>query len=121
MAQRPPAIGFDEVPLDEARRMSREPRMHLELSHALKQKIPSLEDTATRMPLREDIRPTTMKNRILRVAVALGMPVTVRKVPGGLLFWRSTAEDCHQGTELAQRLQIARSKGRARPGRRRRA
>jgi hypothetical protein len=29
-----------------------------------------------------------MKNRILRVDVELGVPVTVRKIPGRLIFWR---------------------------------
>jgi hypothetical protein len=42
-----------------------------------------------------------MKNRILCVAAALGIPVTVRRVPGGLLFWRSIDEDLQQATEVA--------------------
>ena len=45
-----------------------------------------------------------MKHRILRVAAALGMLVTVRKVPGGLLFWRSTDEDLQQANEVVARL-----------------
>jgi len=64
--------------------------------------------------------PTTMKNRLLRVAAELRIPLTIRKVPGGLLFWRSTAEDLEQAKEVAQRLQPAQRKGRARPGQRRR-
>jgi hypothetical protein len=50
----------------------------------------------------------TMKNRILRVAATLGMPVTIRKVPGGLLFWPSTDEDRTQANKIAQRLPSAR-------------
>jgi hypothetical protein len=40
MAQHPPTIAFEDVPLAEACRMSRGPRMNPELYHALKQKIP---------------------------------------------------------------------------------
>jgi hypothetical protein len=87
---------------------------------AFKGKIQSFDNTATRITLPEGISPTTMKNRILRVAAELNTPVTVRRVRGGLLFWRSTAEDLEQAKEVAQRLQPARRKGRARPGQRRR-
>jgi len=48
-----------------------------------------------------------MKNRILRVAAEMGIPVTIRRVPGGLLFWRSTDEDLQQAAEVAARLQGA--------------
>jgi hypothetical protein len=109
MVQRSPTIALDDVPLDKARRMSRGPRMHPELYHALKQKIQSLDNTATRMPLPEGTHPTTMRIRILRVAAELGLPVAIRKIPGGLLFWRSSDEDRQQATEVAQRLQTARS------------
>lgn len=108
MADSSSPIEFEDVPLDEARRMSRGPRMNPELYNALKQKIQSLDTTATRMPLTDGTSPTTMKNRILRVAAELNVPVTVRKVPGGLLFWRSTAEDLQQAREIAARLQSAR-------------
>jgi hypothetical protein len=50
------------------------------------QKIHSLDTTATRMPLPEDTSSTTMQHRVLRMAAALGVPVTIRRVPGGLLF-----------------------------------
>jgi hypothetical protein len=39
VAQQPLTIEFEDVPLDEARGMSRGPRMDAELYHALKQKI----------------------------------------------------------------------------------
>jgi hypothetical protein len=66
---------------------------------ALKQNIQSLDNAATRMSLPEGTSPTTMKNRLLRVAADLNIPVTVRKVPGGVLFWRFTQHtDCtHHG------------------------
>jgi len=108
MVQQSPPIQFDDIPLDEARRMGRWPRIDPELYRALQQKIPSLDTTAARMTIPEGTSPTTMKHRILRVAAELGMPVTIRKVPGGLLFWRSTDEDLTQAQEIAQRLQSAR-------------
>jgi hypothetical protein len=108
MAQQHPTIECEDIPLDEARRMSRGPRMHPVLYHALKEKIQSLDTIATDMPLPDGTSPTTMKNRILRVAAELGIPVTIRSVPGGLLFWRSTDEDLQQATEVAGRLQSAR-------------
>ena len=110
MADQSSPFEFEDVPLDEARRMSRGPRMDPELYHALKEKIQSLDNTATRMPLPEDTSPTTMKHRILRVAAELNVPVTVRKVPGGLIFWHSTDEDLQQAQEIVTRLQSARSR-----------
>jgi hypothetical protein len=47
--------------------------MDPELYQALKGKIQSLDNTATRLMLPEETSPTTMKNRLLRVAAALGM------------------------------------------------
>jgi hypothetical protein len=120
MAQEPPAIHFEDVPLAEARTMGRGLRMDPELYQAFKEKIQSLDNTATRITIPEGTSPTTMKNRLLRVAAELGIPLTIRKVPGGLLFWRSTAEDLEQAKEVAQRLQPVQRKGRARPGQRRR-
>ena len=107
MADSSSPIEFEDVPLDEARRMGRGPRMDPELYNTLKQKIQSLDTTATRMSLPEGASPTTMKNRILRIAAELGIPVTIRRVPGGLVFWRSTDEDLHT-QEIAARLQSAR-------------
>ena len=111
MAKPPPPIQFEDVPLDEARRLSRGPRMDPQLYHALKENIQSLDDTATRLRVPEGTRVTTMKARILRMAAELGMPVTIRKVPGGLLFWRSTDEDLQQAQEVGARLQTGRQTG----------
>jgi hypothetical protein len=122
MAQPSSPIQFEDIPLDEARRMGRGPRIDPELYRALKEKIQSLGDTAVRLSLPEGMSPTTMKNRILRVAAELGMPVTIRRVPGGLLFWQSTDEDRTQAQEIGQRLQAARMPRQTmRRGRRRRA
>jgi hypothetical protein len=108
MAQRSPTIEFEDVPLDEARRMTRGPRMDPELYHTLKEKLQALNTTATRMTLPEGTSPSTMKNRILRVAAELGIPIGIRRVPGVLIFWRSTDEDLQQAQEIAARLQSAR-------------
>ena len=113
-------IHFEDIPLEIARAIGRGPRMDSGLYHALKDKIQSLGHTATRMTIPEGTSPNTMKNRILRVAAELQIPVTVRKVPGGLLFWRSTDEDVQQAKEVAARLQSAQRRRGARPGRRRR-
>jgi hypothetical protein len=115
MAERSSPIRFDDVSLDEAGRMSRGPRMSPELYTALTQNIQTPDATPTRMPHPEVTNPTTMKHRILRVATALGIPVTVRKVPGGLLFRRSTGEDLQQAPDVANRLQGRRQQQRARP------
>jgi precorrin-4 methylase len=115
-----PSIQFEDIPLDEARRMGRGPRMDPALYQAFKEKIQSLDNTATRLTIPEGTSPTTMKNRLLRVAAALRIPLTVRKVPGGLLFWRSTAEDLTQAKAVAQRLQPAQRNGQTRVNRRRR-
>ena len=121
MALQPPTIEFEDVPLDEARRMTRGPRMDPDLYHALKEKIHSLDTTAIRMPLSDGTSPTTMKNRILRVAAELGIPITIRRVPSGLIFWRSTDEDLQQAQEIAARLQSARQPPPAAPRGRRRS
>jgi hypothetical protein len=115
MAEQSPPIQFEDVPLEEARRMSRGPRMDPELYNALKEKIQSLDDTATRLMVPEGTSVATMKNRILRVAAELNIPVTIRRVPGGLLFWRSTDEDIQQAKEVGARLQTTQRRPQARP------
>jgi hypothetical protein len=51
---------------------------------------------------------TRMKNYLLHIARELNIPITIRRVSGGLLFWRSTDEDVQQAQETASRLQTAR-------------
>ena len=74
------------------------------LYEALTEKLQSLGDTAVRMNIPEDTSPTTMKNRILRVSSQLEIPVTIRRVPGGLLFWRTTDEDLQPAKPVVQPL-----------------
>jgi hypothetical protein len=108
MAQPPSPIQFEDIPLDEARKMSRAPRMDLQLYNALKAKIQALGNTATRVTIPEGASLNTMRGRILRVATELNVSVTIRKVPEGLLFWRSTNADIQQAKEMAQHLRPAR-------------
>jgi hypothetical protein len=88
--------------------MGRGPRMEPMLYDTLRKKIQSLTDQAARIRFGPEIRPARMKNYILRIAREVGVPVTIRKVPGGLLFWRSTDDDLQQAKEVAHRLQSGR-------------
>ena len=115
MADQPPSFQFEDVPLDEARRMGRGPRMEPMLYDTLRQKIQSLSSEAVRIHLGPEIRPERMKNYLLRIARELNVPVTVRRVPGGVIFWRSSEEDLQQAQEVADRLQTARRRPQARP------
>src|SRR5947208_9777446 len=105
MAEQSPIVECEDIFLDEARRIAQGPRMDPELYHALKEKIQSLDNGTTRLTVSEGTSTATMKNHILRVVAELGTPVTVCRVPGGLLFRRSTDEDRQQVTEVAARLQ----------------
>jgi hypothetical protein len=119
MAEPLSSIQFEDIPIEEARRMGRGPRMDPQPYQELKTRLTALSSQAVHMTIPEGTSPTTMKNRILRMASELRIPVTIRKVPGGLLFWRSTDEDVQQAKEVVGRLQSAQRQG-ARPGRRRR-
>jgi hypothetical protein len=120
MAGQSSLIAFADVPLEEARRIGRGPHMDPQFCLELRTRIPSRSDQAVRMTILDGTSPTTMKNRILRVAAELGMPATIRRVPGGLRFWRSSDADDHQAREIANRLQTAQRR-QTRQGRRRRA
>jgi hypothetical protein len=61
MAQLHPTIQCDDVPLDEARRMSRGPRMTPEISNALKQNSQYSGNAATRVTISDGAKPTTGK------------------------------------------------------------
>jgi hypothetical protein len=121
MADYSSPIQFEDIPIDEARRMGRGPRIDPQLYAELRKRIPSLSSQAVHMTIPERTSPATMKNRITRMATELSIPVTIRKVPGGLLFWRSTDEDVQQAKEMADRLQTAQRGRRGRQGTRRRA
>jgi hypothetical protein len=108
MAEQSPSFQFEDVPLDEARRMGRGPRMEPMLYETLRQKIQSLSGEAVRIHLGPEITPTRMKNYLLRIARELNVPVTVRRVPGGVIFWRSSEEDLQQAQEAASRLRSRR-------------
>ncbi len=104
MAEPSPGFQFEDVPLDEARRMGRGPRMEPLLYDTLRQKIQALSTEATHIRRGPEIRPARRKNYLLRIARELNVPVTVRKVPGGVVFWRATEEDQEQAQAVSQRL-----------------
>jgi hypothetical protein len=108
-------IQFEDVPLEEARRMGRGPRMEPMLYDTLRKKLESLSTEAVRVHLGSEITPQRMRNLIMHIARALSVPVTVRRVPGGVIFWRSTAEDLELAQEIAERLQDAQRRPQARP------
>ena len=74
------------------------------LYNTLRQKIQSLSSDAVRIHLGPEIRSQRMKNYIHQIARELNVPVTVRRVPGGVIFWRSSDEDLQQAQEAASRL-----------------
>jgi hypothetical protein len=121
MADQPP-IQFEDIPLEEARLLGRGPRMEHMLYDTLTKKIQALSADAIRVRLGPAIRPERMRRYIQRIAHELTIPVTVRRVEGGVIFWRATEEERQQAEEIAGRLQRARqhrstqSKGRQRRG-----
>ena len=102
-------LEFEDIPLEDARRMGRGPRMEPLLYDTLRQKIQALSTEATRIRLGPEIRPARMKTYLLRIARELNVPVTVRKVPGGVIFWRATEEDQAQAQAVSQRLRGTRA------------
>jgi hypothetical protein len=120
MAEPLPPIQFEDVPLEEARRLGRGPRMDPELYQELRTRMHALSGQAVRVTIPDGTSQATMKRRIQQVAAELGIPVTIRRVSGGLLFWRSTDEDIQLAQEVGARLQTAQRRRQARPGRRRR-
>lgn len=122
MADDSNGMEFEEIPLEEARRMGRGPRMEPLLYDTLRTKIQALSTDATRIHLGPEIRPARMKNYLLRIARELNVPVAVRKVPGGVVFWRATDEDQEHAQAVGRRLRGTTPKPQApRRGRPRRA
>jgi hypothetical protein len=118
MADQPSPFQFDDIPIDEARRLGRGPRMEPMLYDTLRQQIQTLSSEAVRIHLGPEITPTRMKNYLLHIARELNVPITIRRVSGGVLFWRST-DDVQQTKEIRGRLQTAQRSRQVRQGRRR--
>jgi hypothetical protein len=74
------------------------------LYDTLRTKIQSLSSEAVRIHLGPAIRPQRMKSYILRIARELNIPVTIRRVPGGVIFWWSSDEDLQQARKTASQL-----------------
>jgi hypothetical protein len=121
MADPSSPLQFEDVPLEEARRMGRGPRMEPMLYETLRQKIQSLSSEAVRIRLGPEITQQRMTRYLQAIARELGVPVTIRRVPGGIIFWRSSDEDLQQAQEAASRLQTTQRRPQTRPSRRRRA
>ena len=115
MAEERFPLQFEDVPLDEARRMGRRPRMDPQLYQELRAQMQALSDQAVRLTIPDGTSQATMKRRIQQVAAELGIPVTIRRVSGGLLFWRSTDEDRQLAKEVGSQLQTAQRGRQARP------
>jgi hypothetical protein len=115
MADQSSPFQFEDVPIHEARRMGRGPRMEPMLYDTLRQKIQALSSEAVRIHLGPEITPQRMKNYLLHIARELHVPVTVRRVPDGVIFWRSSDEDIQQAQEAASRLQAGQRRPQARP------
>jgi hypothetical protein len=82
MADPSSPLQFEDVPLDEARRMGRGgPRMEPMLYETLRQKIQSLSTEEIRIHLGPEIRPQRMKRYLQAIARELNVPVTIRRVP----------------------------------------
>ena len=120
MVQPSAITACEDAALDEARPLSRGPRMDPQLSQQLRTRLQSLSDQAVRMTIPNGTSPTAMKSRILRVAAELGLPMTIRRVSSGLLCWHSSDADMHHAREIANRLQTAQRGQHARQGRGRR-
>jgi hypothetical protein len=88
MADQPSPFQFEDVPLEDARRMGRGPRMEPMLYDTLRQKIQSLSGEAVRIHLGPEIAPQRMTRYIRAIAQDLNVPVTVRRVPGGVIVGR---------------------------------
>ena len=85
MAEQSP-IQFEDIPLEDTRRMGRGPRMEPLLYDTLRKKIQALSTDATRVRLGPEIRPERMRRSILRIARELNVPVTIRRVASGVIF-----------------------------------
>jgi hypothetical protein len=114
MADSSSPFQFEDVPLDQARRMGRGPRMEPMLYDTLRKKIESLSTEAVRIHLGPEMTPQRMKNYLQAIAHDLKVPITVRRVPGGVIFWRSSEEDIQQAQETAKRPQTAQRRPQAR-------
>jgi hypothetical protein len=84
------------------------------LYDTLRQKIQSLSSQAVRIHLGPEITPNRMKNYLFHIARDLNVPVTIRRVPGGVIFWRSNDEDIQLAKEVGARLQTTQRRPRGR-------
>ena len=115
MAHQSSPIESEDVPLAQARLLDRELRMDPMLYDTLRKKIQALSTEATRIHLGPEITPARIKRYLLHMARQLNVPVTVRLLSGGLLFWRATDEDAQQAQETSGRLHTTPRRGKTAP------
>ena len=72
--EQPPSVQFEDVPLEEARRLGRGPRMDPQLYQELWTRIQALSDQAVRMTIQDGVTQNTMKRRIQSVQTASIFP-----------------------------------------------
>jgi hypothetical protein len=100
MAEQSSPLQFEDVPLDQARRMRRGPRMEPMLYETLRQKIQSLSSEAVRINLGPELTANRMKNYLLSIARDLDVPVqTSPKFPR---IWLAKPTLC-RGTNILPR------------------
>ncbi len=104
MADEPSTYHFEDMPLEEARRMSRGPRMEPLLYQMLRQKIQALTTDAVHIHLGPELTPTRMGRYVRLITRQLNIPVVVRRVPGGVVFWRASEDDQREAEALTERL-----------------
>ncbi len=104
MADEQPTFEFEDIPLEDARRMSRGPRMEPLLYATLRQKIQALSTEAVRIHLGPEMSPARMGRYVRAIARQLEIPVAIRRLPGGVVFWRASEEDLREAQALAERL-----------------
>jgi hypothetical protein len=104
MANESSPLQFEDIPLDEARRMGRGPRMEPMLYQTLRQKIQALSTEAVRIHLGPEITPARMGRYVRAIARQLEIPVAIRRLPGGVVFWRASEEDLREAEALAERF-----------------
>ena len=105
MAEEGPSIYFEDVPLEEARRIGRGPRLEPRLYDSLRQKLQALSTGAVRLRLGPELTPAQMARYVRAIAHQLEIPVVTRRVPGGIVFWRASEDDRREAEALARRLQ----------------
>ena len=63
-----------------------------------------LSTEAVRIHLGPEITSARMGRYVRAIARQLEIPVAIRRLPGGVVFWRASAEDLREAEALAERF-----------------